>query len=118
MNAAPRAVSHFGLAAMEARAAQSRRAIEPIVRTPPSPHPQLRAQPRRFVLRLWLPLTLIFLLLAPFAILMIPLCYLAPPLRGMNCAAAVFAIGRTLLSLGGTDIQIDTRDALLRIKIL
>jgi len=121
MTPAPRAVSHFGLAAMEARFARSRRNLEPVSVRPVQPAAQpvtRREPPRRFVLRLWLPLTLLFLLLAPFAILLIPFCYLAPPLRRMNCAAAVFALGAALLSLGGTDIDVDTPGARLRIKIL
>jgi hypothetical protein len=116
MTPAPRAISHFGLAAMEVRAARSRRTIEPAVQRGPLVHS--RPRPRRFVLRLWLPMTLIFLLLAPFAILLIPFCYLAPPLRRMNCAAAVFTLGAALLAMGGTDVDIDTPDALVRIKIL
>ena len=111
---APQAIRHFGLVAMEARATKTRAAVQ----TQMQPAPELAAPHRRAVVRLWLPLTPLFLLLAPFAILLIPFCYLAPPLRGMNCAAAVFAIGRTLLSIGGTDVHIETRDALVRIKIL
>ncbi len=65
MNLAPRAVRHFGLAAMEARAGRTQEIIRPM--GPPA------ARPQRFVLRLWLPMTLVFLLLAPFAILLIPL---------------------------------------------
>jgi hypothetical protein len=114
---APRALRHFSLAAMESRALRTAEPRRPVAPTQPLTRFQPQLQPRRFVLRLWLPLTPIFLLLAPLAILLIPFCYLAPPLRGMNCVAAVFAIGRTLLSLGGTEIHIDTRDALLRFRI-
>jgi hypothetical protein len=109
MNLAPRAVRHFGLAAMEARAGRTREIIRPM--GPPA------ARPQRFVLRLWLPMTLVFLLLAPFAILLIPLLYLAPPFRRLNCAAVVFTLGAALLALSGTDVDVDTPDALVRIKI-
>jgi hypothetical protein len=106
----PRAVRHFGLAAMEARAARTRQAVEPVPRPRPAP------PARRFVLRLWLPATPIFLLLAPFAILAIPLLYLAP-FRRVNWAAAVFRLGDALLALGGTDVLVDTPEALVRIRL-
>jgi hypothetical protein len=35
----------------------------------------------------------------------------------MNCAAAVFRLGDALLALSGTDIHVDTSDALVRIRI-
>ena len=111
----PRPVGHFGLAAVEARAART-----PQVRRPPAPHPRERkaaGPPRRLVLRLWLPLTPVLLLLAPLPILAIPLLYLLP-VRRVNWAAAIFAIGDTLLALGGTDLLVDTRQAHVRLKIL
>jgi hypothetical protein len=115
MNPSPRAIRHFGLAAMEARAERTRpqRTRQVIVRSEAQARP-----PRRVVVRLWLPMTPIFLLLAPFAILLIPLLYLAPPLRRMNCAAAVFILGDALLALSGTVVDVDTPDALVRIKIV
>jgi hypothetical protein len=109
MNPSPRAVRHFGLAAMEARAERTRQV---------GVRPEAQARPpRRVVVRLWLPMTPIFLLLAPFAMLLIPLLYLAPPLRRMNCAAAVFILGDALLALSGTVVDVDTPDALVRIRI-
>ena len=107
MSPTPRAVSHFGLAALEARAAPTQ---------PVAPAWPQRPE-RRTVVRLWLPMTVIFLLLAPFAVLAIPFLYLAPPLRRMNCAAAVFVLGRMLLSLGGTVVEVETPGALVRIRI-
>ena len=109
MTPVPRAVRHFGVAAMEARADRTRQVVRPAAQ----PH----SRPPRVVLRLWLPMTLIFLLLAPLAILLIPLLYLAPPLRRMNCAAAVFTLGDALLALSGTVVDVDTPDALVRIRI-
>jgi hypothetical protein len=79
----------------------------------------MRTRPARpTVVRLWLPLTLLFALLAPFALLLIPLAYWLPRPRGMSPAAAVFALGAVLLSLGGTDIDIQTPGAVVRIKII
>jgi hypothetical protein len=119
MNAFPPAVRRFGEVIQEARATDSRlTAGRQVARTPP-PTARLQEQPepRRVVVRLWLPLTPLLLLLAPIPILLIPLLYLAPPLRGMNCAAAVFRLGDALLALSGTDIHVDTSDALVRIRI-
>ncbi|HZZ33211.1 MAG TPA: hypothetical protein VFE10_14595 [Phenylobacterium sp.] len=112
MTYAPRAIRHFGQAAIEARAERTRRFVGPSDQ-------QVRPAPRpgRVVVRLWLPMTAIFLLLAPFAILAIPFLYLAPLLRRLNCAAAVFTLGRALLALGGTDIDVRTPDAVVRLKI-
>jgi hypothetical protein len=73
---------------------------------------------RKTVVRLWLPLTLLFLLLAPFAMLLIPLGYWVPRPRGLSPAKTVFALGAVLLSLGGTDIDLQTPRAVVRIKII
>jgi hypothetical protein len=117
MTPTPRAVSHFGLAALEARASRSRRALAPA--TPPRPvDPAWLHRPqRRTVVRLWLPMTPIFLVLSPFAILLSPLIYFAPPPYGYRPFATVMAVGRVLMSLGGTVVDVDTPDALVRIKI-
>jgi hypothetical protein len=113
-------VSHFGLAALEARAVRTRRALAPAA-SPQSParlRPPAELQPHRTVLRLWLPLTLIFLLLAPFALLLSPLIYLAPRPYGARPFATVLGVGALLLSLGGTVVHVETPEALVRIKIV
>jgi hypothetical protein len=119
MTPTPRAVSHFGLAALEARAVRTRRAMAPIAppQTPARLRPPTELQPQRTVVRLWLPLTAIFLLLAPFALLLAPLIYFAPRPYGVRPFATVLGVGALLLSLGGTVVDIDSRDALIRIKI-
>jgi len=77
--------------------------------------PQKRPQT---VVRLWLPLTVIALLLAPFAVMAAPLLYLVPrPWRGRPLPV-VLAIGRVLLALGGTEVDVRTRDAIVRLKIV
>jgi len=105
MPAYPRAVSRFAEAVMESS-------------LPPSP--RLAAPPRpRTVVRLWLPLTPLFLLLSPFPLLLAPLAWLAPPaFRPGNPYAAALALGRLLLSLGGTIVHVDTADALISLRIL
>lgn len=71
----------------------------------------------RVVVRLWLPLTLIFLLLSPFAIVLSPLLYLAPRGYGHRPLAMVLGVGALLLSLGGTVVDVDTPEALVRIRV-
>jgi hypothetical protein len=110
---APRAMRHFGLAAMEARAVETKRVIQ----GSPAPRVVEAMPPRRTVVRLWLPLTPLFLLLAPFALLLAPLIYFAPPPYGLRPFATVLGIGALLLSLGGTVVDVDTPDALVRIRI-
>jgi hypothetical protein len=81
---------------------------------------RLRPEPRPAAttrIRLWLPLTPLFWLLSPFAILLSPLICLAPPLWGVNPYVASVAVGRMLVALGGTDIDVDCRDARVRITI-
>lgn len=111
----PKAVRHFGLAAMEARAANTARAVQTQQRQPP-PSPA-RVEPRRTVVRLWLPLTPLFLLLAPFALLLAPLVWFAPRPYGQRPLATVLGVGCLLLSLAGMDVDVDTPDARVRIKI-
>lgn len=110
----PRAVARFGEAALETGS--------PARRPVPSRRPDLRVDrpPRRRVtVRLWLPVTALFWLLAPFPLILAPLAYLAPaPFRPANPYAAVLAVGRLLISLGGTVVDVDAPGALVRIRIL
>ncbi|MBS0361913.1 MAG: hypothetical protein JSR98_11060 [Proteobacteria bacterium] len=123
----PRAVRHFGLAAMEARAARSRAATPApqkasmplgLVPSPPSGPRAPAAPTRRVRIRLWLPLTALFLLLAPFAFLLAPLIWLCtPPPYRTRPFATVIGLGRVLLSLSGTLVHVDAREALVSIRI-
>jgi hypothetical protein len=108
----PRAIRHFTDAIAEARAAEA--SPEP----PPAPRPAAPTVVRhdRVVVRLWLPLTLLFVLLAPFALLLAPLLYFVPRLCPRPFAT-MFGIGRLLLSIGGTDVDVDTPEARIRIRI-
>jgi hypothetical protein len=116
---APRAIGRFGAAVMEARAAEREdsappaRPAQPPVMLYPVP---LRPQ-RRAVVRVWLPATLIFLVLSPFAFLLAPLLYFVPK-YGARPFATVLGVGRVLLSLGGTDVDVQTPDALVRVRLI
>src|SRR5690349_10469144 len=113
MNASySRAISRFGMAALEASGPR---------RGPPAPAPATppRSRPKT-VIRLWAPLTLLFWLLAPFALLLAliaaPFMVAAPARYRINPLAAAFGVGRLLLALGGTHVRVETRDALIRVR--
>jgi hypothetical protein len=74
-----------------------------------------RRQP--WPLRLWLPVSLLFILLAPFAIAAIPVLWLIAPLGRRDWAGAVFTVGAALLALHGTRIDVRTTDLNLSIEL-
>jgi hypothetical protein len=82
-----------------------------------SPRPVPARPVHRTVVRLWLPLTPLWILLSPFAIVAAPLLLIAPQCRGLRPFRAVFAIGAALFALSGTVVDVDTPDALVRIRI-
>lgn len=119
---APRAIRHFSLANVEARAQRTGRALARQATSVrqgswPQPGTEPAAPKRRVVIRLWLPMTLIFLLLAPFAFLLAPLIYFAPQPYRARPFATVIGIGQLLLSLGGTVVEVDAPDARVSIRI-
>jgi len=86
-------------------------------RAPEQPPPFATRRVHRTVVRLWLPLTLLWIVLAPFAILFAPLLALAPQTRGIRAFRAAFAVGAALFALSGTVVDVDTPDALVRVHI-
>jgi hypothetical protein len=79
---------------------------------------QAHRPPReRVAIRLFLPLTPFALLFAPFALLLGLVCMPLWPALRVNPLAAVLAVGRLLFALSGTDVSIDTRSAVVRIRI-
>jgi len=117
----PRAMRHFGAAMLDsaaaARAAPSPRVAAPIQGEVLGVGRPLSPRTRRIVVRLWLPTTALFLLLAPMALLLTPFGYLAPRPYRVPPFAAAFAIGRLLLSLGGTVVHVDTPEALISLRL-
>ena len=84
---------------------------QPVRVHPPAP-------PRkRTAIRLWLPLTPVWILLAPFAILFAPVLMFIPSTRGLPPYRTAFTFGAALLALSGTVIDVDARDALVRLRI-
>jgi len=70
------------------------------------------------VIRLWAPLTPLFILLAPFALLAAPALKLAPTMRRVSALRTVLSVGRLLLALSGTLIEVDNPAAIVRIHIV
>ena len=68
-------------------------------------------------LRLWLPLTPLFVLLAPFALLIMGICVFLPRPLGINPAQMVLSVGRMLMALNGTEVEVESPHASLLIKI-
>jgi len=104
-------------AVREARAAGQAPPPKSIPAAPYPAKPAPTRPARRTVVRLWLPLTPLWIILSPFAILAAPLLLLAPQTRGVRPFRAVFAIGAALFALSGAVVDVDTPDALVRIRI-
>jgi hypothetical protein len=76
-----------------------------------------RRRKRPLRLRLWLPVSLLFLLLAPLAVASLPLLWLVAPLGRRNWAPALFSIGAAMLALHGTRIEIRAPDVNLSLEL-
>lgn len=79
--------------------------------------PKARPKRRPFTLRLWLPVSILFLLLAPFAALALPVLWLAAPLGRRNWAPALFSIGAVLMALHGTRIEVRASHVNLNLEL-
>jgi hypothetical protein len=90
---------------------------------PDRTEPELRehaaavARRKKVRVRLWLPLTPLFILLAPFALIAAPLIDFYPPARGVSPWRAAWVVGAVLLSTHGTVVEIDSPEALVHIRI-
>ena len=69
---------------------------------------QKPGEPRRRGFRLWLPLFLIWLLLAPLVLILLPFFFVACLIMRVNPFRAIVLIWRFLAALRGTHIEIDT----------
>ena len=84
---------------------------------PAEARPRGAAPAKRTIVRLWLPLTPLWLVLSPFALLLAPVLAFVPATRGVPPYRAALAMGSALIALSGTTINVDTRDAVVRIRI-
>jgi hypothetical protein len=89
-----------------------------IVTTDMAPRPRPFEQPRRTAFRLRLPLILVWLLLAPFLIVLSPLLLLGLAVAGLDPFRSLGALLGLLAALGGTRIEVDTPDALVDIHLI
>lgn len=67
--------------------------------------------------RLWIPSTLIFALLAPFAMLLTPFLYLTPRNILPHPARTIAGVGALLLAMGGTVVEVDAPGARVHIRL-
>jgi len=81
-------------------------------------HDTGRLEPDGRALRLWLPLFLLWLLAAPFALLLAPLILLALCLARLNPFRVFAAFYGLLAGLAGTRIEVDAPGAFVNIRIL
>jgi hypothetical protein len=79
------------------------------------PRPAGARRPR---LRLWLPLTPILILLSPLLLLIAGIAVFLPRPLGMNPAQFVLGVGRVLMALNGTHVEVESPHASVLIKIL
>lgn len=77
------------------------------------------ARPRRrpWSLRLWLPVTVLFLLLAPFALAAIPVLWAVAPMGRRNWGPAILTTGAALMALRGTRIEVRTSEINLSLEL-
>lgn len=85
-------------------------------RTAPRTEP-VEPRPRRPI-RLWLPLTPFLILLSPLLLLALGIAVLLPRPLGVNPAHVVLGVGRMLLALNGTHVEVESPNASVLIKIL
>jgi hypothetical protein len=71
----------------------------------------------RWTLRLWLPVSLLVILLAPLAVAVIPVLWLIAPLGRRDWAGPVFTIGAALLALHGARIDVRTPDTIVSLAL-
>jgi hypothetical protein len=69
-------------------------------------------------IRLWIPLTPLLAMLAPFVLLASPLVRLGRHTRHVPAFRAAWGLGSVLMALSGTSVNVETREAVIRIYIL
>jgi hypothetical protein len=73
---------------------------------------------RRHNFRLWFPLFLLWLVLLPVILLLVPLFVIGSLIIAMNPFRALFAFWQVLTGLKGTHIEVDNRDSQILIRII
>src|SRR5215831_11459618 len=83
----------------------ARPAANDAARINPASKRQLGSTGKRAVVRLWLPLTLLWILLAPFALLFAPVLALIPATRGAPPYRTALTLGVALIAMSGTRVE-------------
>ena len=73
---------------------------------------------KRLRLRLWAPLSLLWVLLAPFALILAAAAEFTPLADQIPPFLAVRRLGEVLFALSGTLVEVDTPTALISVRIL
>jgi hypothetical protein len=68
-------------------------------------------------IRLWLPLTPLIILFAPLVLLVMGIAVFLPRPLGVNPAQMVLSVGRMLMALNGTEVEVESPRASVLIKI-
>lgn len=67
--------------------------------------------------RLWLPLVLIWVLLSPLLLIVVPVVMIAGALAGMNPFAALGTLMAVFCALAGTLVEVEAPDASVLVRI-
>jgi hypothetical protein len=67
--------------------------------------------------RLWIPLVLVWILLAPLALLLAPIAIVLALIVGLNPFAAIWAVGRVVTALNGVNVEVESPDANVLVRI-
>lgn len=81
-------------------------------------HPMPARRPRRVVVRLWLPVFLLWILLAPLALLALPLLAVILMPRRVDPFAALAAGAAILFALSGTLVEVEAPEASIRLRLI
>ena len=69
-------------------------------------------------IRLWLPLFLVWLLLAVLGVMLSPLIVVACVIARMNPFTTVWRLCRVFAALAGTDIEVQAPDAVVLVRVI
>jgi len=74
-------------------------------------------RPRRVRVRLWLPVSLLVVLLAPLAVVALPILAAVMKRRRIRPARTLLAAAQVLFALGGTLVEVEAPHASVRIRL-
>ncbi|HZZ35240.1 MAG TPA: hypothetical protein VFE03_05910 [Caulobacteraceae bacterium] len=72
---------------------------------------------RRPPVRLWIPLILVWILLAPIALVLAPIFIVVALIVGLNPFTTIWNVGRVLAALSGVNVEVESPDANVLVRI-